>query len=79
LSSTTFDERYGSSASGTIVSRKFCSPLSKLWLPMPSAEKPMWFMSSIVGVSPKNAEIGGVAPIESWWVSAIATAGSGGR
>ncbi len=26
---------------------------------------PIWFMSSIVGVSPKKLEIGGVAPTES--------------
>ena len=45
--------------------RKYCSPLSKLWFPSPSAEKPILFMSSIVGVSPKKLEIGGVAPTES--------------
>ena len=45
--------------------RRYAEPLSKLWFPSPSAEKPIRFMSSIVGVSPKNAEIGGVAPTES--------------
>jgi hypothetical protein len=36
-----------------------------LWLPRPSALKPIRFISSIVGLSPKEFEIGGVAPIES--------------
>jgi len=45
--------------------RRNAEPLSKLWFPSPSAEKPIRFISSIVGVSPKNAEIGGVAPTES--------------
>src|SRR4029453_15850024 len=61
-SSTMFDDRYGKFASGISVFRRYCSPLSKLWLPRPSAEKPIRFMISIVGVSPKKAEIGGVAP-----------------
>src|SRR5258707_1246689 len=38
--------------------RRYGAFLSKLWLPRPSALKPMAFMSSIVGVSPKKFEIG---------------------
>ena len=60
-----FAERNGKFASGMSVLRRYAEPLSKLWLPRPSALKPIMFMSSIVGVSPKNAEIGGVAPTES--------------
>src|SRR3990172_9017777 len=44
------------------VVRRYCSLTSKLWLPSPSAEKPIRFMSSIVGLSPKAFEIGGGAP-----------------
>ncbi len=40
-------------------------PRSKLWLPRPSMSMPIMFMNSIVGVSPKKFEIGGVAPTES--------------
>ena len=38
---------------------------SKLWFPRPSMSMPIAFMTSIVGMSWKNAEIGGVAPTES--------------
>ena len=49
-------------ASGMSVLRRYCSVSSKLWFPSPSAEKPIRFIISIVGVSPKKLEIGGVAP-----------------
>src|SRR5690242_12186619 len=65
LASTTFAERNGYCANGMSVLRKYADPRSKLWLPRPSAPKPMAFIISIVGVSPKNEEIGGVAPTES--------------
>src|SRR5215204_4861466 len=61
LESTTLAERYGNLASGISSLRRYACPLSKLWLPSPSASKPIRFMNSIVGLSPKKAEIGLVA------------------
>jgi hypothetical protein len=63
--STTLDETYGNCASGISVVRRYAWPRSKLWFPRPSRPIPIMFMTSIVGVSPKKAEIGGVAPTES--------------
>src|SRR5262245_22988972 len=77
--STMLDDRYGKFASGISVFRRYCSPLSKLWFPSPSAEKPIRFMMSIVGVSPKNDEIGGVAPTESPAATVIEPLGASER
>ena len=74
-----FDERYGKFASGTISVRKNVALLSKLWFPRPSAEKPIRFMSSIVGLSSKKLEIGGVAPIESPAATVIEPPGASAR
>jgi hypothetical protein len=63
--STIFAETYGKLANGLSVNRMYSWLTSKLWFPSPSAEKPIRFMNSIVGLSPKNAEIGGVAPTAS--------------
>ena len=61
-----FDDRYGKFAErDDHVAEELLALLSKLWLPRPSAEKPIKFMSSMVGLSSKKLEIGGVAPIES--------------
>ena len=64
-SSTTFADTNGYSASGINSVRRYSCPASKLWLPRPSMSMPIMFMSSIVGLSPKKFEIGGVAPTES--------------
>ena len=42
--------------------RRYCSPRSKLWLPMASTSMPIMPMIGGVGLSPKKFEIGGVAP-----------------
>ncbi len=65
FASTMFEETYGNCASGINWVRRYCWPRSKLWLPRPSSPIPILFMRSMVGLSPKNAEIGGVAPTES--------------
>ena len=57
--------RTGSSPAGSAACRRKSAPRSKLWLPRPSMSMPIMFMISIVGLSSKNAEIGGVAPTES--------------
>ena len=44
------------------VLRRYCSPRSKLWLPIASTSMPIIPMIGGVGVSPKKFEIGGVAP-----------------
>src|SRR6266516_6192966 len=63
--STMLADKYRKLASGTSVLRRYAWPRSKLWLPRPSKVKPIAFISSMVGVSPKKEEIGGVAPTES--------------
>jgi hypothetical protein len=63
--STMLAETYLNVASGISSLRRYCSPRSKLWLPRPSKVKPILFMSSMVGLSPKAAEMGGVAPTAS--------------
>src|SRR5262249_493250 len=65
FASTILAETEGNGASGISVFLRYARPRSKLWLPRPSAEKPILFISAIVGVSPKKLEIGGVAPTES--------------
>ena len=62
LGKTTFEEIIGNGASGISVLRRYCSPRSKLWLPIASTSMPIMPMIGGVGVSPKKFEIGGVAP-----------------
>src|SRR5512141_538073 len=50
FASTTFADRNGYCANGIRVLRKYAEPLSKLWLPNPSALKLMVFITSVVGV-----------------------------
>ena len=59
---TMFADSIGKSASGISCVLRYCSPRSKLWLPIASALKPIMFMIGGVGRSPKKFEIGGVAP-----------------
>ncbi len=63
--STMLADTYGNFANGISCVRKYCWPRSKLWFPSPSRPIPIMFMTSIVGLSPKKDEIGGVAPTES--------------
>jgi hypothetical protein len=65
LTSTRFDETNGKFARGINCVRMKSALRSKLWFPRPSMSMPIMFMTSIVGRSSKNAEIGGVAPTES--------------
>jgi hypothetical protein len=60
-----FEETNRYCASGISSVRRYCWPRSKLWFPRPSSPIPILFISSIVGLSPKKLEIGGVAPTES--------------